>query len=755
MSAAAPKFDVLDNVPAELRRLPGWLLWRHEGERKVPSYVNGQRRAGAQGSPEDRAKLATFDQARARLCEGGYTGLGLAMLPDFGITALDFDDAVTDGDVNPKVMELVAGTYAEISPSGTGVRAFMLGDLTGRDLSKEGFAEHGFKFESYAQRQFVTVTGDTLDLLGGPESLCELTPAVREHAAARFADQGEHTSTPKAPHGYAIDDLRQMLEHISVKLPNHEWTNVLWAIQGSLDGATDPSVTQEALDDLANAWCATDTRPGQYQGWAHVLSTMHRTRGAFGVGTLYKLATDAGWQPSAEQRSRGVVRLPVSPDEFEVIEGTVVSSTEIAVAGAPAIQLAPREVLPDLGLKYGTGQYKGQPKATMDNVTKALSSPEWCGYQVRFDRFRWEVMVAPAGTEQWRPVRDVDISEIRKILDMRGFVSVGKDLARDALAFVAEKSSFDSAMHWLDRQTWDGTPRVEAFLREYYGCEDTPYTRAVSRYLWTALAGRVLEPGCQADMALILVSPEQGTKKSTGIKTLVPHATEQYVEIDLGKIDCDDTARRLRGRLIGELGELKGLNRQDLNTVKSWITRTHEDYIDKFQTFATKFPRRCIFIGTTNHTDFLADETGNRRWLPVRIGEGDRDAIRRDHGQLWAEGAAIFSQSGIAWQDAERLAEAEHAQYMQGDSWIDEIGDWLEKPDMVDFRADDRPRKESPFTIADVMTGPLGFKPGQAKRADEMRAAGALKRLGYESVKRRLNGKPANVWELKEVDDLS
>ena len=122
-----------EQIPAHLKAVRGWLVWKYVqvGEetkpRKMPIYVGGGRRVGVQGSEQDRKKLATFDEALARLQRGGVDGLGLALLPEWGLVALDFDDCVRDGVVEGEVAALVADTYAELSPSGKGVRAYMTG----------------------------------------------------------------------------------------------------------------------------------------------------------------------------------------------------------------------------------------------------------------------------------------------------------------------------------------------------------------------------------------------------------------------------------------------------------------------------------------------------------------------------------------------------------------------------------------------------------------------------------------------------
>ena len=121
-----------------IKTIPNWCVWRllpgEKKPRKVPFYANGKPRNGTQGGAEDRAQLVTYEQAAA---VEGYSGLGFAVLPDCGVIALDFDDVVIDGVIDARVLRVVAGTYAEISPSGNGVRAFFRGSAASRkDLAR-------------------------------------------------------------------------------------------------------------------------------------------------------------------------------------------------------------------------------------------------------------------------------------------------------------------------------------------------------------------------------------------------------------------------------------------------------------------------------------------------------------------------------------------------------------------------------------------------------------------------------------------
>lgn len=156
-------------VPARLRTLTIWLVWRFEsaaraGDKplKVPYYAgSGKRRSGIQGAPDDLAQLVTFDQALDALRSERWTGIGLAHVPGCGLNSWDFDNVIDDTGSLPPALELVlrdADTYVEVSPSGRGVRMIALGNLPSIKRIHPG----GHNIECFGESGFVTVTGHIL-----------------------------------------------------------------------------------------------------------------------------------------------------------------------------------------------------------------------------------------------------------------------------------------------------------------------------------------------------------------------------------------------------------------------------------------------------------------------------------------------------------------------------------------------------------------------------------------------------------------
>ena len=221
-------------APPLLRQLSGWLCWRletHAGEskaRKIPYYFNGSRRFGVQGSDRDRAQLTTFDMAKKAAAQRGYDGVGIALLPEFNITALDFDDCVAANGLDPLVETMLAGTYAEYSPSGKGVRAFVTGNLGNR----KSFANASrFGFETFHDKGFVTFTGVTLDIteLTGSENV--ISPAsggVMQLYNTRFSAQNTqgYDAESEPIIGLTEDQINACMSALSPDLPHDEWLHI-------------------------------------------------------------------------------------------------------------------------------------------------------------------------------------------------------------------------------------------------------------------------------------------------------------------------------------------------------------------------------------------------------------------------------------------------------------------------------------------------------------------------------------------------
>lgn len=402
--------------------------------------------------------------------------------------------------------------------------------------------------------------------------------------------------------------------------------------------------------------------------------------------------------------------------------------TPIAAAkvGRPSLQKKyPTTAFPvELEINYRKGRYS----SSLENVVAAMRCHSVTGIQLAFDEFFAEEGAFVNG--QWHPLSDNLVTELRLRLAAADFEKVTKDNARDAMFYVCDENKFDSAQRWLTAQEWDGKPRVSYFFERCFKCQGDPeYLAAVSLYTWTALAGRVMNPGIKADMVPLLYG-RQGARKSTGVRLMSPFP-DSYSSFNLNDKD-DSLVRRMRGCLIGELEELRGLHGRDSESVKAFFSAAHDEWVPKFKEFKVRNPRRVVFIGTTNNKQILNDSTGNRRYLPMNSGDVDCAAIEKNRSQLWAEALHLFNENGVMWEAAETLARKVHDEFRVEDPWEDEIAELL-KLDVDDC-------DPTAFVPTKALFSQVGLMIGHTSNKQHQRMAAIMSRLGYEVGRKRING---------------
>ena len=371
--------------------------------------------------------------------------------------------------------------------------------------------------------------------------------------------------------------------------------------------------------------------------------------------------------------------------------------------------------------------------ATVNNLKAAVMASTFLGAEVRLDAFKQSIMMMEAANEREFEDTDYTTLQLRLESDKHAFrfSSISKEKLRDVVAYVAKEREYDSAQRWLGSLKWDGVERINSFLEDCFGAESSDYHSAISRYFWTALAGRVIDPGVKADMVPVAVG-DQGAGKSSTVAAIVPFENA-FIELDLGLSDAD-VARLIRGKLVVELSELKGLQSRAAGHIKQAITRQYEEWIPKYKEMNARYPRRCVFFGTSNEQEFLSDETGNRRWLPFQVGKCNPVFAKSIRDQLWAEAKVAYEIQGVVWQQAERLAADKLDDYFSFDTWFEELNNYLsmsdDVKDFIEFKIDGSSSREILDQIFDIPVK-------QQDQADKNRVARVMKKLGYRNVSSR------------------
>ena len=297
-----------------------------------------------------------------------------------------------------------------------------------------------------------------------------------------------------------------------------------------------------------------------------------------------------------------------------------------------------------------------------------------------FDKKRYIMRSMP-----WRkiqgiePMRDVDYSGIRNYIEcIYGITSSQK--IDDAIAIAVEKFSFHPIRDYINNLNWDGTHRIDSLLIDYFGADDSLYTRASIRKALCAAVARVFNPGTKYDMVLVLVGP-QGTYKSTFFKRLGMAWFSDTFSTFQGK----ESFEQLQGAWLIEMAELSGLKKAEVEQVKQYISKCEDMFRPAYGRTIETYKRQCVFFGTTNNMDFLKDPTGNRRFNPVdahierRTKHVIYDLTQSEVDQIWAEAYVLWKNGEtLYFDDAEdKLARAAQAAHSSQDERLGLVDEFL------------------------------------------------------------------------------
>lgn len=257
----------------------------------------------------------------------------------------------------------------------------------------------------------------------------------------------------------------------------------------------------------------------------------------------------------------------------------------------------------------------------------------------------------------------------------------GREKLDNALLIVSNQNRINDVKEYLKSLKWDGTRRVDMLLPDYLGAEDNPYTRAVMRKSLCAAVARAVTGGVKYDYMPIFSGP-QGIGKSTLLAIL----GGAWFSDSLTTFEGKEAAELIQGTWINEIGELSAFTKQETQVIKQFLSKTHDIYRAAYGRRTEKYPRRCVFFGTSNDSDFLKDSTGNRRFWPVDVGihpakKSVWEELPKEVDQVWAE-AYMYWQLGerlFLPKEIERMAEEMQEGHREASGKEGMIRDFLER----------------------------------------------------------------------------
>lgn len=288
---------------------------------------------------------------------------------------------------------------------------------------------------------------------------------------------------------------------------------------------------------------------------------------------------------------------------------------------------------------------------TIDNILLVLENDPLVKGKIALDDFANRGLVIGAlpwdNSEKKRFWNDTDDAGLRHYLE-KVYGIIGKEKIYDATSLCAHKHKFNSVRDYLLSVKWDGVPRLETLFIDYFGADDNEYTKEVAKKSFVAAVARVMQPGIKFDN-MVIISGAQGIGKSTFFSYL----GKDWFSDSLVTFEGKEAAELIQGRWLIEVGELSGMTKSETNTVKQFLSKTDDIYREAYGRRTAQFPRKCVFFGTTNDTEYLKDPTGGRRFWPVDANaEKATKSVFRD---LPTEVDNIWAEAFVFWQLGEPL----------------------------------------------------------------------------------------------------
>ena len=308
---------------------------------------------------------------------------------------------------------------------------------------------------------------------------------------------------------------------------------------------------------------------------------------------------------------------------------------------------------------------KGEYQATIDNIVLILENDPRLKEKIALNEFTKGPVIL--GDLPWHKIKDVENGDPWKDSDdaaLRHYIEAIYEISsptkvNDALAIVQERHRFHPIREYLDGLKWDNVPRLDRLLIDYLGAEDCEYTKTVTRKAFTAAVARIYQPGIKFDYMLTMIGP-QGIGKSLLLKMLGQRWFSDSITTVLGK----EAYEQLQGAWIIEMAELTATRKAEVEAIKQFISKQEDIYRVAYGRRVSRFPRQCIFFGTTNDREFLRDKTGNRRFWPVEVGVGEitkslwKDMTQEEIDQIWVEAKTVWEKGEKLWLDPEMEKEA-------------------------------------------------------------------------------------------------
>lgn len=373
----------------------------------------------------------------------------------------------------------------------------------------------------------------------------------------------------------------------------------------------------------------------------------------------------------------------------------------------------------------------GSPIMNLDNVVRAIESDPNLRGKIWYDEFLDTIVTTWQGEErQWKDADDV----LLQLYMQRhvGLTRIGLQTCHDAAVVAAFHDTRNECKTWLKSHVWDGVRRLSYLMSEGLGAEENPYTEAVGRCWVMSMVARVFQPGCKVDTVPVLEGT-QGAGKSTALRILGGKWFTECHE----NVTHKDFYEVLKGHMLVEIAEMHSFTRAEVERIKGIISCQMDRYRKSYGRNTENHPRQTVLACTTNRDDWQRDDTGARRFWPVRCGNVNHDWLRNNRDQLFAEAVHLFNQGEPWWDVPLELQNEEVESRRDSDSWEAVIGAWL--------------WNQTRPTTSEILSDCLKIEVGRHDQLAQKRVGRVMRVLGWRTlVTKAPSGRSFRVWVKEE-----
>ena len=670
----------LDNIPQDLQALDRWVLWKNvqrskpNGDKvwaKMPLSAKG----GA-GSSTDAATWVSFGAAVDEYLLGDYDGIGIVLGGTLhGIDLDDCRDPVTGSlsELAQETLDRVEG-YAEVSPSGTGLKIFTQTNLDGSRTKKEAGVE------LYKDGRYFTVTGHAINghasmpLL--PQDLGWMVEKVWGEAISADAGEDAFANLKSALDGWELDRVvDEVLVHLDPDVGYGDWLKVGAALHHQSGG--DP----EWLDAWDNWSAASGKWVEGYcaEKWESFSQQRSTGRGAVTLASLLHITKDKREVAKLDKRDEAMKRVMDMVETCadvrqlqEKVAAGIAHTAEVSDVEREQIAVAIQSKAKDLGTKLPLSTIRGWVRARVkvsggfvnlnDDGYPLCTLPNFyvlmdkLNYSVRYNVIKKAIELLIPNTAFTRDNRDN--AAISHVLSECEIVRMSTKHVSQFLITLADKNQYNPVATWIDSSVWDGVSRLD----DFYATVKVPAggekmkRKLMRKWLIQAAAAAFSPDGIAGQGILTFVGP-QNIGKTTWFQRLCPASLDAILTGHTLDMRSKDSIFIALSYWIVELGELDAtFSKSEISALKSFTTQAMDKLRRPYAATESNFGRRTVFGGTVNESQYLNDPTGNRRFWSIEVDGFDLDS-GVDMQQLWAEVKTIWV-GGENWAlNREEMAE--------------------------------------------------------------------------------------------------